>query len=85
VPETDDPPPDNAILRAAASIVTDTLAQQGHALAAPVTARFRTAQHGSTGVELTVKVQDPSRIRATMAAIADRFGGDCGVDVICVG
>jgi len=75
---------ENAILRAAASIVTDTLTAKGHVLAAPVIARFRTESHGSTGVELTVKVQDPSRIRATMAVIAERFGGDSGVDVVRV-
>ena len=75
---------ENAILRAAAWIVTDMLAQRGLALAAPVTARFHTASHGSTGVELTVKVKDPSRVRVAVAAIAERFGGDSGVDVVHV-
>jgi hypothetical protein len=76
--------PDNAILRAAAAIVTDTLVERGDALAAPITARFRTARFGSSGVELTVKLEDPSRVKATLAAIAERFGGDSAVDVIHV-
>jgi hypothetical protein len=87
VHETLDPhdaAPDNAILRAAASIVTDVLAKQGHALAAPVRARFRTSPHGSTGVELTVELDDPSRVKTVIAAIAEHFGGEAAVDVIRV-
>lgn len=76
--------PDNAILRAAISVVADLCAQLGNALATPITARWRTSQHGSTGIELTVKLTDPSRARATSAAIAERFGGMGGVDFVHV-
>jgi len=81
---TADTSPENAILSAAATIVTDTLAEQGHALAAPVTASFRTARSGSCGVALTVRLKDPSRVKATLAALRERFGGDCAVDVVSV-
>jgi hypothetical protein len=76
--------PDSAILRAATEVVTDVLAQKGHVLAAPVIAKFRTSHHGSTGVELTVKLDDPSRAKSTLAALAERFGGEGGVDVVRV-
>lgn len=84
VNRTADTSSENAILSAAAAIVADTLAEQGHALAAPVTASFRTARSGSCGVALTVELKDPLRANATLAAIRERFGGDCAVDVVSV-
>ena len=75
---------ENPILGAAASVVAETLAELGHALAAPIKASFRTPSCGSSGVELTVRLKDPSRAEATRAAIAERFGGQSAVDVVRV-
>jgi hypothetical protein len=75
---------DSAILRAASAIVTEVLAQRGHTLAAPVQASFRTSEQGSSGVELTVRLDDPSRAKAAFAALAERFGGEAAVDVVHV-
>src|SRR4051812_21965799 len=51
----------NAILDAVVLLVTDVLRRQGFALLAPVAARFRMADGGSTGFEIAVRLEDPSR------------------------
>src|SRR4051812_41973620 len=72
----------SAILGAAAKVITDVLTRHGFALAAPVVARFREASHGSTGVEVTIRLQDSSFAHAARRLLHDRYGS--GVDVIDV-
>jgi hypothetical protein len=64
----------SAILDAAATMVTDVLTHRGFMLAAPVGARFRTAEHRSSGVEIMVRLEDPAHADAAKAAIGERFG-----------
>jgi len=54
-------------------LVTNFLRWHGFALVAPVVARFRTTQSGSTGFEVTVRLKDPSHANAAKAALAKRF------------
>jgi hypothetical protein len=63
----------NAILDAVVLLVSDVLRRQGFALLAPVVARFRMAESGSTGVEIAVRLEDPSHADAAKAAIVERF------------
>jgi hypothetical protein len=74
----------STILAAAAAIVTDLLERTGQAIAEPVAARFRTAHHGSTGIEIRVKLDDPGKAEAIRAALIERFGGHSEVDVVDV-
>jgi len=74
----------NVLLDSAASVVARILAQRGFGLAAPVRARFQTSDTGSTGVDVQVKLEDPSQAPAAKAAIRAHCGGECGVDVISV-
>jgi hypothetical protein len=75
-------PKTSAILGAATRVVTDVLTRHGFALAAPVVARFRQAAHGSTGVEVTVRLADSSFAHAARGLLQDRYGS--AVDVIDV-
>src|SRR3954453_12772471 len=72
----------SAILGAATKVITEVLTRHGFALAAPVVARFRQAAHGSTGVEVTVRLEDSSFAHAARGILHDRYGS--GVDVIDV-
>jgi hypothetical protein len=72
----------NVLVETAARIVADFLAQRGVAVAEPVSARLRTTEHGSTGVDVSVTLEDPADIDAVRAVIDDHFGGDDGVDVL---
>jgi len=63
----------NAILDAAVLLVTDCLRRQGFALLAPVVASFRMAESGSTGIEIAVRLKDPSHAADAVAAIVERF------------
>jgi hypothetical protein len=63
----------NAILDTVVLLVTDLLRRNGFALVAPVAAKFRTADGGNTGVEVLVRLDDPSHAHAAKAAIAERF------------
>jgi hypothetical protein len=63
----------NAILDAVVLVVTDVLRRQGIALLAPVVARFRMVESGSTGVEVAVRLEDPSHADTAKAAIVERF------------
>jgi hypothetical protein len=74
----------NAILASAETIAAAELEQQRIELAEPVTARFLADEHGNTGVELTVKLRDPTRAAAARAAIARRFGGLARYDAVIV-
>jgi hypothetical protein len=63
----------NAILETVVLLVTDVLRGNGFALLAPVAAKFRTVDGGNTGVEILVRLQDPSHAHAAQTAIDDRF------------
>ena len=63
----------NAILDTVAEMMAHALRARGLALRAPVAARFRTRQCGSTGVEIVVRLEDPSHADAARAALVDRF------------
>jgi hypothetical protein len=63
----------NALLDAVALLVTDVLRRHGFALLAPVVARFRMNENGSTGVAVAVRLEDPSHADAAQAAIVERF------------
>jgi len=63
----------NAILDTVVLIVTDVLRRGGFALVAPVAARFRTTEDGNTGVEVAVRLEDPSHADAAEAAIVERY------------
>ena len=54
-------------------MVTDFLRRRGFSLIAPVRARFRTAENGSTGVVVAVQLEDPSHAAPARTAIAERF------------
>jgi hypothetical protein len=74
----------NAILDSAVEITAEQLAQHRIAIVEPVTARFQTDDAGNTGIELTVRLQDPGRVSAARAAIAERFGGFAHCDAVLV-
>jgi hypothetical protein len=63
----------NAILDTVAMMVTDVLRRGGFELLAPVVARFRTTDTGNTGVEVAVRLEEPSQANAAKAAISERF------------
>jgi hypothetical protein len=63
-----------AILEAAKAIAGDVLHAAGFAVASPVTARFRMATSGTTGVEVTVELANPAQADRAAAVIAARFG-----------
>jgi hypothetical protein len=74
----------NVLLETAAAIVAGILSSAGFALAVPVTATFLDDASGSTGVDVTVKLEDPGEADAAAAAIDEHFGGRSGVDVVNV-
>lgn len=63
----------NALLDAVVVMVTDVLQRHGFELLAPVGAKLRMVGNGSTGVELAVRLQDPSHADAAKAAIVESF------------
>ena len=60
-------------LDAVVAMVTDFLERHGFALQAPVGARFRLAENGSTGVEIAVRLEDANHADAAKAALVERF------------
>ena len=77
-------PRQNAILEAAGSVIASFLKGRGFALAAPVNARFHTSEHGSSGVDVTIALQDPTEAPAARAAIYEHFRCGGGVDAVTV-
>jgi hypothetical protein len=73
----------NILLETAIKVVGEFLADRGIALAEPVSARLHTTPQGSTGVDVTVRVEDPGQTAAVQAAIDAHFG-EAGVDVVRV-
>ena len=63
----------NAILDTVAEMVARALRVRGFALRAPVAASFRTDHGGSTGIEIVVRLEDPSHADAAKAALDQRF------------
>jgi hypothetical protein len=72
-PASDRPEHGNALLDAVVQMVTDLLRRHGFSLLAPVRARFRTAENGSTGVVVAVRLEDPSDADPAKTTIAERF------------
>jgi len=63
----------NAILDSVAQVMTGALRREGFELRAPVAVRFRTAESGSTGVEVVVPLSDPDHIDAAAATLGEHF------------
>jgi len=63
----------NVFLDEVAVMVTDFLEHHGFALLAPTGARFRSAENGSSGVEVVVRLEDPGHADAAKAALVERF------------
>jgi hypothetical protein len=74
----------SAILDAAIAITGEILARRRIALVEPVGARFQTDEHGSSGIELTVKLEDPLQAGAVKQALIERFGGEAHSDSLIV-
>jgi hypothetical protein len=77
-------PRQNAILESAGAVIASFLKGRGFALAAPVTARFLTGAHGSSGVDVIIALEDPSEAPAARAAIYEHFPVNGGVDAVTV-
>jgi hypothetical protein len=77
-------PRQNAILESAGAVIASFLNGRGFTLAAPVTARFQTGAHGSSGVDVTIALEDPSEAPAARAAIHEHFRCGGGVDAVTV-
>ena len=77
-------PRQNAILESAGAVIAAYLKGRGFALAAPVNTRFLTSEHGSSGVDVTIALQDPSEAPAARAAIHEHFRCGSGVDAVTV-
>jgi hypothetical protein len=75
----------NVLLDTAASIVAAIMTRRGFALSQPIAAKFGTDARGSTGIELTVNLQNHWEIPEATAAIREHFGVAAeGVDVVYV-
>ena len=74
----------NAILDAAGSVIASFLNRRGFTLAGPVTATFQTGAHGSSGVGVTVRLQDSREAPAAQAAIREHFRVDGEIDAVHV-
>jgi hypothetical protein len=61
------------LLDAVVLLLTEFLRRQGIALLEPVAARFRGGGDGSTGVAVTVRLEDPSYADAVKAALVERY------------
>jgi hypothetical protein len=77
-------PRQNAILESAGAVIASFLKGRGFSLAAPVNARFHTGEHGSSGVDVTVALEDPSEAPAARAALHEHFRCGSGVDAVTV-
>jgi hypothetical protein len=77
-------PRQNALLESAGAMIASFLKGRGFALAAPVDARFQTTEHGSSGVDVTIALEDPSKAAAARAAIHEHFRCGSGVDAVTV-
>jgi hypothetical protein len=74
----------NALLESAGAVIAAFLTGRGFELAAPVNARFHTTEQGSSGVDVTIALEDPSKAAAARAAIYEHFRVTGGVDAVTV-
>jgi hypothetical protein len=74
----------NALLESAGAVIAGFLTGRGFELAAPVNARFHTTEQGSSGVDVTIALEDPSKAAAARAAIYEHFRVAGGVDAVTV-
>jgi hypothetical protein len=72
----------NLLLQSAVAIIETILASRGVALAAPVAARFRTDELGSSGIEVSVRLKDPEAAAIVRSAITERFGESCSDSLV---
>lgn len=72
----------NALLDAAAALVTEELSAHALALAEPVHTRFRFAASGTSVVEVSVRLRDHARADAALALLEDRFGASPDVFLV---
>jgi hypothetical protein len=63
----------NALLDAVVGMVTNVLRGHGFAVKAPVEARFRCDENGSTGFEVEVRLEEPSHADTATAVLIERF------------
>jgi hypothetical protein len=66
----------NAILDAVSEMMAHLLRRRGFSLGAPVAASFRTQPSGSTGIEVLVRLSDPSHANAARTALLESFPDD---------
>ena len=63
----------NALLDAVVGMVTNVLRGHGFAVHAPVEARFRCDENGSTGFEVEVRLEEPGDAEVATAVLTERF------------
>ena len=66
----------NAILESVSEMMTQLLRLRGFSLGAPVAASFRTEPSESTGIEVVVRLSDPSHTDAARIALLESFPDD---------
>lgn len=74
----------NALLESAVAITEEILEWRQISLANPIAARFRTDERGSTGIEITVELADPTKAAAAREVLTERFGGEVRCDRLIV-
>jgi hypothetical protein len=74
----------NAILASASELIETVLVGRGIGLLEPVAARFHSDRHGSCGIELTVRLEDPTRASLAKSAITERLGGESRCDSLII-
>jgi hypothetical protein len=63
----------NALLDAVVGMVTNVLRGHGFAVGAPVEARFRCDENGSTGFEVQIRLEEPGDAAVATAVLSERF------------
>ena len=63
----------NALLDAVVGMVTNVLRGHGFAVHAPVEARFRRDENGSTGFEVEVRLEEPGDADVAAAVLVEQF------------
>jgi hypothetical protein len=74
----------NVLLDSAVAIIEAVLARRGLALAEPVGAKFRTDELGSSGIEVSVRLEDPQTAAIARSAITERLGGESRSDSVII-
>src|SRR5262245_45823894 len=75
----------HTLLDAAVALIAEALERRRIAVREPVAARFQTDEHGSTGIEVTVRLEDPATAGAARRAIDERVGGEVRLDNVILG